>query len=86
MRDYRRAGGGRGLRGGAEKIDNNGVFPGRLQSFRYQRRPVDDCSPRRGRMARRKTAQQKAERLLAKLIAPEKIKDSMSYTKAADAG
>ena len=27
----------------------NGVFPGRPQSFRHQRRPVDDCSPgRRG--------------------------------------
>ena len=32
----------------------NGVFPGRPQSFRHQRRPVNDCinsSPRRGGMA-----------------------------------
>ena len=39
------------LCGGAEKrVD--GVFPGRPQSFRHQRRPVDDCSPAgRGGMA-----------------------------------
>ena len=29
----------------------DGVFPGRSQSFRRQRRPVDDCSPGRGGMA-----------------------------------
>ena len=29
----------------------DGVFPGRPQSFRHQRRPVDDCSPGRGGMA-----------------------------------
>ena len=28
----------------------DGVFPGRPQSFRQQRRPVDDCSPGRGGM------------------------------------
>ena len=50
VRDVRRMGGGRGLCGGAGKrVD--GVFPGRPQSFRHQRRPVDDCSPGRGRMA-----------------------------------
>ena len=27
------------------------LSPGRPQSFRYQRRPVDDCSPGRGGMA-----------------------------------
>ena len=27
------------------------VFPGRPQSLRHQRRPVDDCSPGRGGMA-----------------------------------
>ena len=37
-------------RGGAGKIVD-GVFPGRHQSFRDQRRPVDDCSPGRGGMA-----------------------------------
>ena len=29
----------------------SGVFLGRPQSFRHQRRPVDDCSPGRGGMA-----------------------------------
>ena len=50
VRDVRRNGEGRGLCGGAGKrVD--GVFPGRFQSFRHQRRPVDDCSPGRGGMA-----------------------------------
>ena len=40
-------GGGRGLCEGAGNI-MDGVFPGRPQSFRHQRRPVDDCSPGRG--------------------------------------
>ena len=45
-----RVGGGRGLRGETGKrVD--GVFPGRPQSLRYQRQPVDDCSPERGGMA-----------------------------------
>ena len=35
--------GGAGCMGGEGKIVD-GVFPGRLQSFRHQRRPVDDCS------------------------------------------
>ena len=43
MRDVRRIGGRRGLRGGPGKRVN-GVVPGRPQSFRHQRRPVDDCS------------------------------------------
>ena len=42
--------GGRGLCGGAGKRAD-GVFPGQPQSFRHQRRPVDDCSPGRGGMA-----------------------------------
>ena len=50
MRDVRRIDGGRGLCGGPRKIVD-GVFPGRTQSLRHQRRPVDDCSPGRGRMA-----------------------------------
>ena len=50
MRDVRIIGGGRGLRrGSGKRVD--GVLPGRPQSFRYQRLPVDDCSPGRGRMA-----------------------------------
>ena len=50
MRDVRRIGGGRGPCGGPGKIAD-GVFPGRPQSFRHQRRPADDCSPGRGEMA-----------------------------------
>ena len=50
VRDIRRTGGGRGLRGRPGKIVD-GVSLGRPPSFRYRRRPVDDCSPRRGRMA-----------------------------------
>ena len=50
MRDVRINGGGRGLCGGTGKrVD--GVFPRRSQSFRHQRRPVDDCNPGRGGMA-----------------------------------
>ena len=50
MRDVRKNGGGRGLRGGpGKRVD--GVFPGRSQSLRHQRRSVDDCSPGQGRMA-----------------------------------
>ena len=42
--------GGRRLRGGpGKRVD--GMFPGRPQSFRHQRRPVNDCSPGRGVMA-----------------------------------
>ena len=43
--------GGAGCVGGQEKEWMGGVFPGRPQSFRHQRRPVNDCSPRRGGMA-----------------------------------
>ena len=50
VRDVRSIGEGRGLRGGpGKRVD--GVFPGRSQSFRHQRRPVDDWSPGRGGMA-----------------------------------
>ena len=51
MRDVRRNGGGCGLCGRPGKKRVDGVFPGRPQSFRHQRRPVDDCSPGRGGMA-----------------------------------
>ena len=43
---------------------------GQPQSFRYQRRPVDDCSPGRGGMAQ--DAEQGAERFMAKWIAAGK--------------
>ena len=35
--------------GPGKRVD--GGFPGRPQSFRYQCRPVDDCSPGRGGIA-----------------------------------
>ena len=38
------------MRGGRGKIVD-GVFPGRPQSFRNQRRPLDDCNPGRGEIA-----------------------------------
>ena len=69
MCDVRRTGGGCGLRGGAGKI-MDGVSPGRPQSFRYQRRPVDDCRPGQGEM--RKTTEEGAERVITKLIVAEK--------------
>ena len=50
VHDVRRNGGGRGLCRGPEKRAD-GVFRGRRQNFRHQRRPVDDCSPGRGGMA-----------------------------------
>ena len=48
VRDVRRISGGRGLRGGpGKRVDK--VLSGRPQSFRHQRRPVNDCSsPGRG--------------------------------------
>ena len=50
VHDVRRVGGGRELRGGpVKRVD--GVFLGRPQSLRDQRRPVDDWSPERGGMA-----------------------------------
>ena len=50
MRDVRRNVEGRGLcRGPRKRAD--GMFPGRPQSFRRQRRPVNDCSLGRGGMA-----------------------------------
>ena len=45
----------------------DGVFlEGQPQSFRHQRRPVDDCSPGRGGTAQ--DAKQGAERFMAKWI------------------
>ena len=43
--------GGAGCVGGQEKEEWMGVFPGRPQRFRHQRRPADNCSPGRGRVA-----------------------------------
>ena len=49
MRDVRRIGGERGLYGVPGKI-LDGVFAERSQSFRYQRRSMDNCSLGRGKM------------------------------------
>ena len=76
MRDVQRTDGGCGLRGGpGKKVD--GMFPGRSQSFRYQRRPLDDCSP--GRVEWRKTAEQGAERFMAKWIAAEIVRVGLRH-------
>ena len=50
LRDIQRTGGGSELRWGSGKRVY-GVFPGRSQSFCYQRRPVDNYNPRREGMA-----------------------------------
>ena len=76
MRDVRRNGAGRGLCGGPGKRED-GVFSGRPQSFRHQRRPVDDCSPGRGGMAR--TAEQGVEHFMEKLTAAEKTKAGLRH-------
>ena len=47
---WRRLDEGRGLREGAGNDEWMRCFLVRRQSFRYQRRPVDDCSPGRGGM------------------------------------
>ena len=79
MRDVRKIGGGGGLCGGPGKRAD-GVFPGRPQSFRHQRRPVDDCSPGRGEM--RRTAEQGAEHFMAKWIAADKAKAGLRHAVA----
>ena len=49
-RDVRRTGGERVLRRGGSGKTVHAVSPERPQRLRYQRRPVDDCSPGRGGM------------------------------------
>ena len=61
--------------GAGKRVD--GVSPGRPQSFRYQRRPVDDCSPDKGGW--RKAAEQGAERFMAKWIAAEKVRAGLRH-------
>ena len=76
MRDVRRNGGRRGLCGGpGKRVD--GVFPGRLQSFRHQRRPVDDCTPGQGGMAQ--NGRTRAEYFIAKWIAAEKARAGLRH-------
>ena len=55
--------GGVGCVEGVRKIVD-GVFPGRPQSFLYQRQPVDDCSRGQGGMAQ--DGGTSAERFMAK--------------------
>ena len=50
VRDVQRTGRERGLRWRVGKSVDE-LSSGRSQSFRYQRRPVDDCGPGRGGMA-----------------------------------
>ena len=52
MCNVRRIGGRRRLRERPVKIVDK-VFPGRPTSVRHQRRPVDECSPGRGGMAKK---------------------------------
>ena len=56
----------------------DGIFLGRPQIFRHQRRPVDDCSPDEGEWHR--TAEQRAEHFMAKWIAADKV--SQGWTTA----
>ena len=58
----------------------DGVFPGQSQSFRHQRRPVDDCSPGRGGMAQN-GRKQGAEHynIMAKWIPAEKAKAGLQH-------
>ena len=76
MRDVQRIGRGRGLCAGPVKgVD--GVFPGLPQSFRHQRRPVDDCSPGRGEMAQ--NGGTGGEHFMAKLVVAEKTRAGLRH-------
>ena len=55
-------GAGRGCGGVGKRVD--GVSPGRPQSFRYQRRPLDDCSL--GRAGMMQDGGTRGERFMAK--------------------
>ena len=76
VRGVWRIGGGCGLWGRPGK-KVNGVFPGCFQSFRHQRRPVEDCSPGRGGMAQ--NGGKGAEHFLAKLNAAEKARAGLRH-------
>ena len=78
MNDVRRIGGERGLRGGPGKIVG-GVSPGRPQSLRHQRRPMDDMTAAQDESERRRTAEQGVERFMAKWIAAEKIRVGLRH-------
>ena len=76
VRDARRIGGGRERRGGpGKRVD--GVFPGRPQSFRHQRRPVDDRSPGRGEIAQ--DDRRRGGKFMAKWITAEKARAGLRH-------
>ena len=67
---------GAGYVGGQEKYDR--VLPGRPQSFRHQRRPVDDCcSPAREEWL--KIAEQGLEHFMAKWIVAGKARAGLRH-------
>ena len=77
VRDVRRVGGGRGLYGGpGKRVD--GMFPGRPQSFRHQRRPWTTAAQGEGEW--RRTAEQGPEHFMAKLIIAEKARAGLRHT------
>ena len=76
VRDIRRIVGGRELRGRVGKRVN-GVSPGQPQSFRHQRRPVDDCSPRRGGIAQYGST--RVEIFMAEWIAAKKARAGVRH-------
>ena len=70
--------GGAGCVGGAGKrVD--GVFLGRPQIFRYQCRPVDDCSPGQEGLAQ-DVVTRGVERFMAKWIAAEEVRGGLRHT------
>ena len=78
--------------GAGKRVD--GVFPGRPQSFRHQRRPVDDCSLAQDEGECRRTGEQVAEHyFMAKWIVAEvysnvtgRTKERIAQSKRARAG
>ena len=76
MRDVRRIGGGRGLCGGpGKRVD--GVFPGRPQSFGINADQWMTAAQDEGEW--RRTAEQGAEKFMAKWIAAEKVGVGLRY-------
>ena len=79
MRDVRRNGGGRGLRGGAGKrVD--GVFPGRSQRFRINADQWTTAA--QDEREWRRTAQQGAEHFRANWTVAEKTKAGLRHAVA----
>ena len=53
------------------------VFPGRSSSFRYQCRPLDNCSPGRGGMVQDDS--KRAERIMVEWIDAEKARAGLRH-------